>query len=257
MKLFFHNWPRELAGAWIFYTVFPKLPWIKPKFERIARFAPWIGLFIGCLQSGIWLFLSHWGWPHQALAPIVIAIGIGLTGGLHHDGLIDTADGIAAGRKKMLLAMDDSRVGASGLQVLLLVVLIQISALIKLHSFSPLAMPIAAFWGRCAPLWAINNFSYLRKENGSAGFHHRYSQGWSEAIPALFAIISIFFTCLLSPYQLNFRLIFFAVTSIGIFPTLLVPYWLGSYLKGHSGDSYGASTVLVETIMLLLFALLV
>ena len=35
---------RDLAGAWIFYTVLPGWPWIRPRFKRIARFAPLIGL---------------------------------------------------------------------------------------------------------------------------------------------------------------------------------------------------------------------
>ena len=36
-------WLRDLAGAWIFYSVLPAWPGLKPRFERIARFAPWIG----------------------------------------------------------------------------------------------------------------------------------------------------------------------------------------------------------------------
>jgi adenosylcobinamide-GDP ribazoletransferase len=40
----------------------------------------------------------------------------------------------------------------------------------------------------------------------------------------------------------------------GILPAVLVPELLGRRLGGHSGDSYGASLVLVETVMLLLLA---
>ncbi|MGA0162149.1 MAG: adenosylcobinamide-GDP ribazoletransferase, partial [Vulcanococcus sp.] len=34
---------RDWAGAWIFYSVLPLPPGVTPRFERIARFAPWVG----------------------------------------------------------------------------------------------------------------------------------------------------------------------------------------------------------------------
>ena len=121
------NWSRDLAGAWIFYTVLPGLPWLKPRFERIARFAPLIGILIGLLQAGVWLLLAHMGWSKEPLALLTIGIGLWMTGGLHLDGLMDTADGLAAGKDRCLEAMRDSRVGSSGVQALTLVLLIQLS----------------------------------------------------------------------------------------------------------------------------------
>ena len=77
----------------------PQWPWIKPTFHRIARFAPIIGLIIGCLKISIWLSLAQLGWPISSLPFILIAFEIIITGGLHFDGLIDTFDGIAAGKR--------------------------------------------------------------------------------------------------------------------------------------------------------------
>ena len=90
-------WLSDLAGAWIFYSVLPAWPWLSPRFQRIARFAPWIGLVIGALQALLCWGLLQLGWSTGAAAPLVIALGIWLSGGLHHDGLMDTADGLAAG----------------------------------------------------------------------------------------------------------------------------------------------------------------
>ena len=176
-------WLRDLAGAWIFYSVLPAWPGLKPRFERIARFAPWIGLVLGGLQSFLWLVLIRADWPTSAVALLVIGLGAWLSGGLHLDGLMDTADGLAAGRERCLQAMDDSCVGASGVQALLVVVLLQIAALLRLGSLAPLALLIAAFWGRCAPLWAMARFFYLREgQAGTASFHRRYRQGWQELV---------------------------------------------------------------------------
>jgi len=122
----------DFAGAWVFYSVLPGLPWVEPSFQRIARFAPWIGLTLGVIQGGFWLLLTFLGWPSIAVAPLLLAFGIWFSGGLHHDGLMDTADGLAAGRSRRLEAMEDSRVGASGVLALAMVLLIEMGALIQL-----------------------------------------------------------------------------------------------------------------------------
>ena len=100
-----------MAGSWIFYTTFPKIPLINPEFKNIAQFAPPLGFFIGTIQSYIFLFLRTNSWSIYASALICLASGYLITGGLHIDGLMDTFDGIFAGKKKRLKAMKDSKVG--------------------------------------------------------------------------------------------------------------------------------------------------
>ena len=72
---------------------------------------------IGGLQALLWWGLARLGWSAVAAAPLVLSLSLILSGGLHHDGLMDTADGLAAGSDRCLEAMDDSRVGASGVLV--------------------------------------------------------------------------------------------------------------------------------------------
>ena len=100
---------------------------------------------IGSWQAFIWLWLANRGWPYASLAGLVLSFGIFVTGGIHLDGLMDTADGLAAGKEKRIEAMLDSRVGAIGMQALIVVLLIQFSALIKLGSVSPIALVISSF----------------------------------------------------------------------------------------------------------------
>ena len=125
----------------MFYTILPQLPLIKPKFKRIARFAPLIGVLIGFLQSFSWLLLKYFNWPNLSAALISIAISIFITGGLHIDGLMDTADGIGAGPSKRIKALKDSRVGAIGVQSLVIILILQIAAIIKLGFYAPFAFP--------------------------------------------------------------------------------------------------------------------
>ena len=173
----------------------------------------------------------------------MVALGIQLSGGLHHDGLIDTADGLGAPAERRLEAMEDSRVGASGVLALVMVLLLQVAALIQLEGQAPLGLCLAAFWARVAPLWAMARFDYLRAD-GTAAFHREHGRPLWDALPSLLVVVLL-------------------VGSVGAMPLLLggvvailVAQSLGRRLGGHTGDSYGAALVLTEMITLLGLALL-
>ena len=236
-------WLADLAGAWIFYTVLPAWPWPPPRFRRIARFAPWIGLLIGSLQAALWWVLRELGWSPIALAPLVLGFGIWLSGGLHHDGLMDTSDGLAAGAERRLIAMEDSRVGASGVLALVMLLFLEMAALIHLGSSAPIALLLAGFWARVAPLWAIGRFDYLRPE-GSAAFHRRHGRPLLDAVPALVAVPLL--AWLSDPLSV----------LAGLPVAVLCAERLGRRLGGHTGDSYGAALVMTEGFTLLVLSLM-
>ncbi len=239
----------------MFYSVLPNWKYPKPQFDRIARFAPLIGLIIGGFQASLWILLSYLNWNVISISLCVIAFEIWLTGGLHLDGLIDTADGLGAPKDKCLEAMKDSRVGASGVLALTIILLMQIASLIKLGSFAPFALLISNFWARCSPIWAISKFPYLHKVKTNS-LHHQFWQGWKEAKPALLVIAITLLVFILLPrpiHGLN-KYQLFSSLLIGIIPAIYIPDNLGKRLNGHSGDSYGASVVLVETCLLLILA---
>ena len=114
------RWWPDLLGSWIFYSILPLPRGCRPRFERIARFAPLVGLGLGGAQAVTWQLGAQLGCPRGALVALVLALGLWLSGGLHFDGVLDTGDGLAAG-KRQLEAMADSRIGASGLSAGLLV----------------------------------------------------------------------------------------------------------------------------------------
>ena len=239
-------WLGDLAGAWVFYSVLPAWPGVPPRFERIARFAPLIGLVLGGLQGLFWWLAAGW-LPLGAQVALVLALGLVLTGGLHVDGAMDTADGLGAG-PRALEAMADSRVGASGVQALVVLLLLKAAALLCLGAAAPLALLWAAFWGRVAPLLAMQWFPYLRAQ-GSAAFHRQHWRGLAaELVPALlvFALALGLAAWTRWPWP----------QGLGLLPAVLVPLWLGRRLGGHSGDSYGACVEWTEALALLLMGLL-
>jgi adenosylcobinamide-GDP ribazoletransferase len=239
------GWLADLAGAWVFYSVLPLPPGLRPRFERIARFAPWVGAVIGLLEALLWQLLAWAGAGLLAQLALVIAFGLWISGGLHLDGAMDTADGLAAGPERCLEAMDDSRVGASGVQALVQVLLLRFGGLALLAAAAPQALVWAAVWGRLAPLLAMQTFPYLREGGGTAAFHRLHWRGWGrELLPSLplLALLSV-----VSPWLLGW---------LGLLPALWVPWWLGHRLGGHSGDSYGACVEWTVSWSLLLMGLL-
>jgi adenosylcobinamide-GDP ribazoletransferase len=186
-----------------------------------------------------------------------MALGLWLTGGLHHDGALDTADGLAAGPRRRLEAMADSRVGAAAVQVALQLALLRGAALVCLLTVSPLQGALllawAAFWGRLSPLLAMQFHPYLRPD-GSAAFHRRHWQGIGRELrPAGLALALFLPLGWLLPISVPGRWL----GLLGVLPACWVPWWLGRRLGGHSGDSYGASVEWAETLTLLVMGLAV
>ena len=232
----------------MFYTILPQLPLIKPKFKRIARFAPLIGVLIGFLQSFSWLLLKYFNWPNLSAALISIAISIFITGGLHIDGLMDTADGIGAGPSKRIKALKDSRVGAIGVQSLVIILILQIAAIIKLGFYAPFAFPLVAFWGRVSQIFAIENYEYIfKKESGS--IHKKHWKGISKEIrPTLIIIfLGIIFFLFFNDLNISNILLLIYIILAGLTSSIIIPYFINNSLGGHNGDSYGAGLVITET----------
>ena len=201
--------------------------------------------------------MRYFNWPNISVALISIAISIFITGGLHIDGLMDTADGIGAGASKRIEAMKDSRVGAIGVQSLLIILFLQIAAIMKLSFYAPFAFPLAAFWGRISQIFAIENYEYLFKKE-SRSIHHENWKGLSKEIkPSLviFSIGIILFLCLNSLNISNAFLLTYCISS-GLITSILIPHIINKSLGGHSGDSYGASLIITETTNLLLLSII-
>ena len=232
------------------------MPFISPKFKNIAQFAPILGFFIGLIQSLIYLLLRNNSWSVYASVSICLASGYLITGGLHLDGLMDTFDGIFAGKNKCLKAMKDSQVGAFGVQSLFFITLIQIACLIKVQNQIIIILPICLFWGRFSTLIYIDKFKYITLETKSIS-HKKYWNGFKKE-----SLVSLIFICIFVIYYLTvnnpvqFIIQKTFLLFIGFFISYLIPKILGSKIGGFTGDTCGASVVLVETTMLFIHAVL-
>jgi len=240
----------------IFYTTFPKIPLINPEFKNIAQFAPPIGFFIGVIQSCIFLLLSSNSWSIYQSALICLASGYLITGGLHLDGLMDTFDGIFAGRKKRLKAMKDSKVGSFGVQSLVFITLIQVACILKIQNQIIIVLPLCLFWGRFSNLFFIEKFKYISYKKKSIS-HKKFWNGFRKESLISIIFLLIFISLLLVSITSQEILIkFLFLILIGIFISYFIPNILGNKIGGFNGDACGASVVLVETTMLFMHAIL-
>jgi len=184
-----------------------------------------------------------------------LASGYLITGGLHIDGLMDTFDGIFAGEKKRLKAMKDSKVGSFGVQSLIFVTLIQIACILKIQTQIIFVLPICLFWGRFSNLFLIERFEYISFKRKSIS-HKKFWKGLKKE-----SLISIIFLVMIIIHQF----IFFKseqiliknllLLLIGLFVCYKIPNILGIKIGGFNGDSCGASIVIVETLMLFIYAI--
>jgi adenosylcobinamide-GDP ribazoletransferase len=131
---------------------------------RAVRWMPAVGLLLGLAGAGVVFGVDAGGTsgPRRLLgAALAVALLALLTGGLHLDGLADTADGLGSRRpaQQALDIMRRSDVGPMGVAVLVLVLLIQVAALAAVPrvSLAAAALALAAVTGRVAVVVATGS----------------------------------------------------------------------------------------------------
>ncbi len=240
----------KLLYALRFMTILP-IPYRQDEdLDRVARSAVWfpfVGLIIGAILYGAAAGLVHLGLP--SLAPTVTAIlWIILTGGLHLDGLADTADGLGGGRdrERRLEIMKDSRIGSFGALTLLGQTLLKIACIAALIDVGLLQLLIIApVAGRLVILYHFRMFPSARP--GGMGEFFRSRGSWAEpVIGTLYSLVAVWYVA--SIPGLASLLLLMGIMS-------LVAVFLSKRLGGLTGDCYGATIELGETVLLLLLIL--
>ncbi len=241
-------WCRQILGALVFYTVLP-LPHAWPlEFRRLARWAPLVGLLLGGLLWLTGLGLQELGFSVALNGWLLALLWLWLTGGLHLDGAMDTADGLAVpDPERRLAVMADSRSGAFGVMVAIALLALKATALASLIGSPALvAVPV---WGRWAQVLAVARFPYLRAE-GKGALHRRDYGGWPDWLPGLcLALVASALPLLTRQPASALRLLLG-----GLLLAWIVPGWFGRRLGGHTGDSYGATVEWTEALLLVLLA---
>lgn len=204
-------------------------------------FLPLVGAVIGAVGGGIFYILK----PYNNLIAGFLALisTIGLTGGLHLDGLSDTCDGFFSNKDKerTLEIMKDSRIGAFGVLSLILLILFKFILIISIERLV-LAM-ILSFINSRLVVSRIISYKKVSKEEGLGSLFHRSNPKTLTLISTMIYIVILFL--------LDIRFII----------PLIITFLLGEYISkvsyrkidGLTGDIYGTIIELGEVISLLGF----
>lgn len=141
----------------------------RPSPSAVAWF-PLVGAVIGAALGALW-----WGaarlWPPAVAGAVVVAADVAVTGMLHFDGLVDAADGLLPhlDRDRRLQVMREPTVGAFGVVVAVVVVLVRWSALATMH---PSILLLCGLWALARGAMAVITgvMAPARPDSLAAGF---------------------------------------------------------------------------------------
>jgi adenosylcobinamide-GDP ribazoletransferase len=216
-----------------------------PDVGRSLAFYPLVGVAIGLLVWVTGRLLVASGLPSIDLAAVLLLVAwVWLTGGMHLDGLADTADAWIGGlgdRGRTLEIMKDPRSGPFAVMALVLVLLCKWSAIATLLGRSATAclVWIPAIARAQLPILFLTT-PYLRPKGMGSGVAAYLRPVAALSGPVLVLSISWLF--------LGRQAIFLALATALVF--LLWRHSMMARLGGFTGDTAGALVELSEALML-------
>lgn len=201
-------------------------------------FFPIVGLLLGLLSSiCAWALMAVFS-PAVTSALLVVLL-IAFSGGLHMDGLSDSADGMLSARsgERILEIMKDSHIGAMGVIAIVAVMLVKFATLASLSRTdlvrAAFLIPVA---GRCAMVLQITLLPYVRAQGLGSVFTR------SKSYPAaIWAGVVILCTGWLVAGSIGLLIGCLSFATTGILAFLFY-----RKIGGATGDTYGATCEIAE-----------
>ena len=230
--------------------------WTEKSFGESVKYFPAVGAVLGVICAGVVGAVNFFELP-QFTGAVGFASLIILTGGIHCDGLMDSADGLFSGREreKILAIMKDSRAGAFGVVSMILVAALEVSTLTELARLST--------WWLCAAIFSAPIIARLMMVVTIGAFPYARPSGMGKVFADFTTRRTIIFAAaetflLLLPLNF-FSEIFFLTAAAASVVALFVAWRFASFatekIGGVTGDIYGAVTTLTELSVLIIFLL--
>lgn len=196
---------------------------------------PMVGVIVGMLLTGLFVLLPQ---EHALLsAALTLLAWVALTGGLHLDGLADSADAWVGGfgdRARTLEIMKDPRSGPAGVTAIVLLLLLKFSALASLPAESAWLLWLSPLLARAALTAAFVFTPYVR----SGGLGSALKD--APRVACVFALVCAIAACvacgLPGVFALGAAIVVFA-------------FWRRACMRrlgGFTGDTAGALAEMVE-----------
>jgi len=212
-------------------------------FSRTMIFFPLAGLFLGGVLCGLDKLFSLCGFPSLLSAAAVTLALAFLTGGMHLDGLADTADGFFSGKSgpDILAVMRDPHIGSMGTIALAGDLLLKTALLAALDGSSrSAALLLMCLLSRWSAIPAMAIFPYARLEGKARVFIS--SVGRSTVYLSTFA--ALFFAWVVRGREG----ILLSAAVFGV--TFLFGRFSSKKIGGITGDTLGANIEISELFIL-------
>ncbi|MGY2290252.1 adenosylcobinamide-GDP ribazoletransferase [Pseudomonas sp. SDO528_S397] len=205
---------------------------------RSLLFYPLVGLLFGVLLWALNSLLM--GTPLLLHAALLLAAWVLLSGGLHLDGLADSADAWLGGfgdRERTLTIMKDPRSGPIAVVTLGLVLLLKFTALVALiEQRNGVALILAPLIGRSAMLALFLTTRYVR----AGGLGQALSDHLPKVVGQQVLILSGLACVLIGGFSGGIAVLLAALCFIGLRQLMV------NRLGGTTGDTAGALLELLE-----------
>lgn len=231
---------KVVFAAFAFLTIIP----IKSMYEektlgRSCAYFPFVGFILG-IATASFALLHIYGVSTHLIAAAVIILPQLLTGGLHFDALMDSADGLYGYRSlnDRLRIMRDSQSGAIGVLSAVCVVIMKYSLIMSMPAETIFYAVIGALTFSRFVMTVCCCFLPYAREEGKAEAFTRYAK-LSQFITAAL-ITALIFYCF-------FGISVLAVLSLSALLTSIFIIYAYNKIKGVTGDTIGASSEIAET----------
>ncbi len=242
---------KNLLLALQFLTIIPvKIKGIgKGSLAKSLIYFPLIGLLLGIALAVVNNLLQNLSFPEFSINIILVVLLMILTGGIHLDGLADSADAFLSRKNEdeMLAIMRDSHIGVMGVLALISVVLLKIAFLSSIGISSKIAaLILICVLSRWSMVFAIFLFPYARKEGKAKVFF--------EGINLKIFVVAAIITSVLAfaAWKVKGLKVFTAVSI----KSYTIQRFVNNKINGITGDTLGALCELNEAAALLLIIIL-
>jgi adenosylcobinamide-GDP ribazoletransferase len=233
------------SGFWCALQFLTRLPVPRGDYrlEDSVTWLPVVGFVLGTiLAAGDW-GLRWVGFAPLVVSTLVVVLLLVLSGALHADGLMDTCDAVFghASPQRRLEIMRDPRTGTFGVVGLVCVVALKMAAVEALPgAIRPHLLFLAPGLGR----WSIVLLATLFPYGRASGLGAPLKAAATPSALALASLAPVAACIVIGPLGL-------LCGALSALVALGLGRWLMRLLPGLTGDCYGATCEVVETVVLL------
>lgn len=203
---------------------------------------PVIGLLIGLMLWGVDTLGSLFLYKELRVLIDVLFLAV-ISGGLHLDGLADTADGVFShkGKDRILEIMRDSRIGVMGALAVIFCLALKISGILGMRGEKYAVWLLAApALGRTGLVAGLTFLDYARKDGG-------LGDGYFQ--PGKFSYLAFAVIPLALPFYWGPKTALI-VLALFVGLTAIMLWYFKKKIGGGTGDTLGAMNEIIETAIL-------